>query len=362
MGRIILTGDRPTGRLHLGHYVGSLRRRVELQNEGNYDKMFVFIADVQALTDNADNPEKVRQNIIEVALDYLSAGLNPDKVTMFIQSMIPELAELTVYYMNLVNVGRLQRNPTVKTELQMRNFGEGVPVGFFTYPISQAADITAFKATTVPVGEDQKPMLEQCNEIVRRFNQIYAPVLVEPQIMLPTNQVCMRLPGIDGNAKMSKSLGNCIYLSDDQKEVEKKVKSAYTDPTHLQVEDPGHVEGNVVFTYLDAFATDDDFVQFWPDYKNLDELKDHYRRGGLGDMKCKKFLMKVLNDRLEPIRQRRHEFEQDIPEVYNILKRGSEAAREVAAQTLSDVKAAMRINYFDDAALIQEQAEKYRSK
>lgn len=362
MGRIILTGDRPTGRLHLGHYVGSLRRRVELQNEGNYDKMFVFIADVQALTDNADNPEKVRQNIIEVALDYLSAGLDPDKVTMFIQSMIPELAELTVYYMNLVNVGRLQRNPTVKTELQMRNFGEGVPVGFFTYPISQAADITAFKATTVPVGEDQKPMLEQCNEIVRRFNQIYAPVLVEPQIMLPTNQVCMRLPGIDGNAKMSKSLGNCIYLSDDQKEVEKKVKSAYTDPTHLQVEDPGHVEGNVVFTYLDAFATDDDFVQFWPDYKNLDELKDHYRRGGLGDMKCKKFLMKVLNDRLEPIRQRRHEFEKDIPEVYNILKKGSETAREVAAQTLHEVKEAMRINYFDDTALIQEQAEKYRSK
>ena len=362
MGKIILTGDRPTGRLHLGHYVGSLRRRVELQNEGDYDKMFVFIADVQALTDNADNPEKVRQNIIEVALDYLSAGLDPAKVTMFIQSMIPELAELTVYYMNLVNVGRLQRNPTVKTELQMRNFGEGVPVGFFTYPISQAADITAFKATTVPVGEDQKTMLEQCNEIVRRFNQIYAPVLVEPQIMLPTNQVCMRLPGIDGNAKMSKSLGNCIYLSDDQKEVEKKVKSAYTDPTHLQVEDPGHVEGNVVFTYLDAFATDDDFVQFWPDYKNLDELKDHYRRGGLGDMKCKKFLMKVLNDRLEPIRQRRHEFEKDIPEVYNILKKGSETAREVAAQTLHEVKEAMRINYFDDTALIQEQAEKYRSK
>lgn len=362
MGKIILTGDRPTGRLHLGHYVGSLRRRVELQNEGDYDKMFVFIADVQALTDNADNPEKVRQNIIEVALDYLSAGLDPAKVTMFIQSMIPELAELTVYYMNLVNVGRLQRNPTVKTELQMRNFGEGVPVGFFTYPISQAADITAFKATTVPVGEDQKPMLEQCNEIVRRFNQIYAPVLVEPQIMLPTNQVCMRLPGIDGNAKMSKSLGNCIYLSDEQKEVEKKVKSAYTDPTHLQVEDPGHVEGNVVFTYLDAFATDDDFVQFWPDYKNLDELKDHYRRGGLGDMKCKKFLMKVLNDRLEPIRQRRHEFEKDIPEVYNILKKGSETAREVAAQTLHEVKEAMRINYFDDTALIQEQAEKYRNK
>ena len=360
MGRIILTGDRPTGRLHLGHYVGSLRRRVELQNEGNYDKMFVFIADVQALTDNADNPEKVRQNIIEVALDYLSVGLDPSKVTMFIQSMIPELAELTIYYMNLVNVGRLQRNPTVKTELQMRNFGEGVPVGFFTYPISQAADITFCKATTVPAGEDQEPMLEQCREIVRRFNQIYAPVLVEPQIMLPTNQVCLRLPGTDGNAKMSKSLGNCIYLSDTQKEVEKKVKSAYTDPAHLQVEDPGHVEGNVVFTYLDAFATDDDFANFWPDYKNLDEVKDHYRRGGLGDMKCKKFLMKVLNDRLEPIRQRRHEFEQDIPEVYRILKKGSEEAREVAAQTLHEVKEAMRINYFDDAALIQEQAEGFR--
>ena len=362
MGRIILTGDRPTGRLHLGHYVGSLRRRVELQNEGNYDKMFVFIADVQALTDNADNPEKVRQNIIEVALDYLSVGLDPEKVTMFIQSMIPELAELTIYYMNLVNVGRLQRNPTVKTELQMRNFGEGVPVGFFTYPISQAADITFCKATTVPAGEDQEPMLEQCREIVRRFNQIYAPVLVEPQIMLPTNQVCLRLPGTDGNAKMSKSLGNCIYLSDTQKEVEKKVKSAYTDPAHLQVEDPGHVEGNVVFTYLDAFATDDDFANFWPDYKNLDEVKDHYRQGGLGDMKCKKFLMKVLNDRLEPIRQRRHEFEQDIPEVYRILKKGSEEAREVAAQTLHEVKEAMRINYFDDEALIREQAEKYRSE
>ena len=362
MGKIILTGDRPTGRLHLGHYVGSLRRRVELQNEGDYDKMFVFIADVQALTDNADNPEKVRQNIIEVALDYLSVGLDPQKVTIFIQSMIPELTELTVYFMNLVNVGRLQRNPTVKNELQMRNFGEGVPVGFFTYPISQAADITFCKATTVPAGEDQEPMLEQCREIVRRFNQTYAPVLVEPQIMLPTNQVCLRLPGIDGNAKMSKSLGNCIYLSDTAKDVEKKVKSAYTDPTHLQVEDPGHVEGNVVFTYLDAFATDDDFAQFWPDYKNLDEVKDHYRRGGLGDMKCKKFLMKVLNDRLEPIRQRRHEFEQDIPEVYNILKKGSEVAREVAAQTLSEVKAAMRINYFDDEQLIREQAEKYKNQ
>ena len=360
MGKIILTGDRPTGRLHLGHYVGSLRRRVELQNEGDYDRMFVFVAAVQALTDNADNPEKVRQNIIEVALDYLSVGLDPEKVTLFIQSMIPELAELTVYFMNLVNVGRLQRNPTVKSELQMRNFGEGVPVGFFTYPISQAADITFCKATTVPAGEDQEPMLEQCREIVRRFNQTYAPVLVEPQIMLPTNQVCLRLPGTDGNAKMSKSLGNCIYLSDTAKEVEKKVKSAYTDPAHLQVEDPGHVEGNVVFTYLDAFATDEDFVKFWPEYKNLDEVKDHYRRGGLGDMKCKKFLTKVLNDRLEPIRQRRHEFEQDIPEVYNILKKGSEAAREVAAQTLSEVKAAMRINYFDDKELIQAQAEKYK--
>ena len=360
MGKIILTGDRPTGRLHLGHYVGSLRRRVELQNEGDYDRMFVFVADVQALTDNADNPEKVRQNIIEVALDYLSVGLDPEKVTLFIQSMIPELAELTVYFMNLVNVGRLQRNPTVKSELQMRNFGEGVPVGFFTYPISQAADITFCKATTVPAGEDQEPMLEQCREIVRRFNQTYAPVLVEPQIMLPTNQVCLRLPGTDGNAKMSKSLGNCIYLSDTAKEVEKKVKSAYTDPAHLQVEDPGHVEGNVVFTYLDAFATDEDFVKFWPEYKNLDEVKDHYRRGGLGDMKCKKLLTKDLNDRLEPIRQRRHEFEQDIPEVYNILKKGSEAAREVAAQTLSAVKAAMRINYLDDKELIQAQAEKYK--
>ena len=360
MGRIILTGDRPTGRLHLGHYVGSLRRRVELQNEGNYDKMFVFIADVQALTDNADNPEKVRQNIIEVALDYLSVGLDPNKVTLFIQSMIPELTELTVYYMNLVTVSRLQRNPTVKTEIAMRNFETSIPVGFFTYPISQAADITFCKATTVPVGEDQKPMLEQCREIVRRFNSIYGEVLVEPQIMLPDNKACLRLPGIDGNAKMSKSLGNCIYLSDPAKEVEKKIKSAYTDPEHLRVEDLGHVEGNVVFTYLDAFAKDDDFAEFWPEYNNLDELKDHYRRGGLGDMKCKKFLTKVLNKQLEPIRMRRHEFEQDIPEVYNILKKGSEAAREVAAQTLHEVREAMRINYFDDLKLIQEQAEKFK--
>ena len=361
MGKIILTGDRPTGRLHLGHYVGSLRRRVELQNEGDYDKMFVFIADVQALTDNADNPEKVRQNIIEVALDYLSVGLDPSKVTIFIQSKIPELTELTVYYMNLVTVSRLQRNPTVKTEIAMRNFETSIPVGFFTYPISQAADITFCKATTVPVGEDQEPMLEQCREIVRRFNATYGDVLVEPQIMLPTNQACLRLPGTDGNAKMSKSLGNCIYLSDTAKEVEAKVKSAYTDPTHLRVEDPGHVEGNVVFTYLDAFSSDDDFAEFWPEYQNLEELKDHYRRGGLGDMKCKKFLMKVLNKQLEPIRQRRHEFEQDIPEVYNILKKGSEVAREVAAQTLHEVREAMKINYFDDQQLIMEQAEKYRS-
>ena len=360
MGKIILTGDRPTGRLHLGHYVGSLRRRVELQNEGDYDKMYVFVADVQALTDNADNPEKVRQNIIEVALDYLSVGLDPEKVILFIQSMIPELAELTVYYMNLVSVARLQRNPTVKTEMALRNFGQGVPVGFFTYPISQAADITFCKATTVPVGEDQEPMLEQCREIVRRFNQIYGEVLVEPQIMLPSNKACMRLPGIDGNAKMSKSLGNCIYLSDTAKEVEAKVKMAYTDPQHLRVEDPGHVEGNCVFTYLDAFCNDEDFAEFWPEYQCLDELKEHYRKGGLGDMKCKKFLTKVLNKQLEPIRQRRHEFEQDIPEVYNILKRGSEKAREVAAQTLHEVREAMRINYFDDQELIKEQSEKYK--
>lgn len=359
MGKIILTGDRPTGRLHLGHYVGSLRRRVELQNEGDYDKMFVFIADVQALTDNADNPEKVRQNIIEVALDYLSVGLDPSKITLFIQSMIPELAELTVYFMNLVSVARLQRNPTVKTEMAMRNFGQGVPAGFFTYPISQAADIAFCKATTVPAGEDQEPMLELCREIVRRFNTTYGEILVEPQIMLPENKVCLRLPGLDGGAKMSKSLGNCIYLSDTAKEVELKVKTAYTDPEHIRVEDPGHVEGNIVMTYLDAFSTDDDFAEFWPEYKNLDEVKEHYCRGGLGDMKCKKFLTKVLNSRLEPIRRRRHEFEKDIPEVYNILKKGSEAAREVAAQTLHEVREAMRINYFDDAELIRKQSEKY---
>lgn len=360
MEKIILTGDRPTGKLHLGHYVGSLRRRVELQNEGDYDRMFVFIADVQALTDNAENPEKIRQNIIEVALDYLSAGLDPKKVTLFVQSQIPELAELTTYYMNLVTVSRLQRNPTVKTEIQMRNFETSIPVGFFTYPISQAADITAFKATTVPAGEDQEPMLEQTREIVKRFNNIYGEVLVEPKIMLPSNHACLRLPGIDGKAKMSKSLGNCIYLSDSAEDMQQKVKSMYTDPGHLRVEDPGKVEGNTVFTYLDAFSTNDDFAEFWPEYQNLDELKDHYRRGGLGDMKCKKFLIKVLDKYLDPIRQRRHEFEKDIPEVFNLLKKGSDAAREVAAQTLNDVRQAMKINYFDDIDLIKQQSEKYK--
>lgn len=359
MGKIILTGDRPTGRLHLGHYVGSLRRRVELQNEGDYEKMFVFIADVQALTDNADNPEKIRQNLVEVALDYLSAGLDPEKVTIFVQSHIPELTELTTYFMNLVTVSRLQRNPTVKTEIQMRNFETSIPVGFFTYPISQAADITAFRATTVPAGEDQEPMLEQTREIVKRFNYIYGDVLVEPKIMLPTNQACLRLPGTDGKAKMSKSLGNCIYLSDTAKDMQQKVKGMYTDPGHIKVEDSGKVEGNTVFTYLDAFSTDADFADFWPEYKNLDELKDHYRRGGLGDMKCKKFLINVLDRQLEPIRQRRHEFEKDIPEVYNILRKGTEQAREVAAQTLHDVREAMKINYFDDLDLIKEQAAKY---
>lgn len=354
-----MTGDRPTGRLHLGHYVGSLRRRVELQNEGDYEKMFVFIADVQALTDNADNPEKIRQNLVEVALDYLSAGLDPEKVTIFVQSHIPELTELTTYFMNLVTVSRLQRNPTVKTEIQMRNFETSIPVGFFTYPISQAADITAFRATTVPAGEDQEPMLEQTREIVKRFNYIYGDVLVEPKIMLPTNQACLRLPGTDGKAKMSKSLGNCIYLSDTAKDMQQKVKGMYTDPGHIKVEDPGKVEGNTVFTYLDAFSTDADFADFWPEYKNLDELKDHYRRGGLGDMKCKKFLINVLDRQLEPIRQRRHEFEKDIPEVYNILRKGTEQAREVAAQTLHDVREAMKINYFDDLDLIKEQAAKY---
>lgn len=363
MGKIILTGDRPTGKLHLGHYVGSLRRRVQLQEEGDYDHMYVFMADVQALTDNASNPEKIRQNIIEVALDYLSAGLNPDKCTLYIQSCIPELAELTTYLMNIVSVSRVQRNPTVKTEVKMRGFESGsVPLGFFCYPVSQAADIAAFKATTVPAGEDQEPMIEITRELVSRFNQTYAPVLVEPTIMLPENATARRLPGTDGKEKMSKSLGNCIYLSDDADTVWTKVKSMYTDPTHLNVSDPGHVEGNAVFTYLDAFSNDQDFADFWPDFANLDELKAAYTAGGIGDMKCKKMLNKVINRMLDPIRARRHEYEQDIPEIFNILKKGSEQARQVAANTMDEVRSAMRINYFDDAQLIKEQADKYKSK
>ena len=363
MGKIILTGDRPTGKLHLGHYVGSLRRRVQLQNEGDYDRMFVFMADVQALTDNADNPEKIRQNIVEVALDYLSAGLDPDKCTLYIQSCIPEISELTTYLMNIVSVSRVQRNPTVKTEVKMRGFeNNSIPLGFFCYPVSQAADIAAFKATTVPAGEDQAPMIELTRELVARFNQTYAPVLVEPSLMLPENVVQRRLPGTDGKEKMSKSLGNCIYLSDDAKTVEQKVKSMYTDPTHLNVSDPGHVEGNAVFTYLDAFATNQDFADFWPEFKTLDELKAAYTHGGIGDMKCKKMLTKVINRMLDPIRARRHEYEQDIPEIFNILRRGSDAAREAAAQTMDEVRNAMRINYFSDANLIKEQSEKYREK
>lgn len=359
MEKIILTGDRPTGKLHIGHYVGSLRRRVELQNSGEFDKIFIMIADAQALTDNADNPEKIRQNVIEVALDYLSAGLDPDKCHIFVQSAVPELTELTFYYMNLVSVQRLQRNPTVKTELEMRKFEGGTPTGFFCYPISQAADITLFKATTVPVGEDQKPMLEQTNEIVRRFNNIYGPTLVEPKILLPDNAACLRLPGTDGKAKMSKSLGNCIYLSDTPKELKKKVNSMYTDPEHIHIEQPGHLEGNTVFTYLDAFCLDSDFEKFLPEYKNLDELKAHYTRGGLGDGTCKKFLYNVLNDRLDPIRQRRKQYEQDIPGVYDILRRGTEEARRVGAKTLAEVRHAMRIDYFDDAELIAEQTKRF---
>ena len=362
MTKVILTGDRPTGKLHLGHYIGSLRRRVELQNAGDYEKMFVFMADVQALTDNADNPEKIRQNIIEVALDYLAAGLDPEKCTLFIQSQIPELAELTTYLMNLITVSRVQRNPTVKTAIKMRNFEANIPLGFFCYPVSQAADITLFKATTVPAGEDQEPMLEVTRELVRRFNNVYGEVLVEPDILLPENLTARRLPGTDGKEKMSKSLGNCIYLSDPADEVWQKVRSMYTDPTHVNLNDPGHVEGNAVFTYLDAFSTDEHFAEFWPDYKNLDELKDHYRRGGLGDMKCKKFLNQVLNQFLEPMRQRRHEFEQDIPEIYNILRRGTERARETAAQTMDEVRRAMQINYFDDVELIRSQAERFAAK
>ena len=348
MGKVILTGDRPTGKLHLGHYVGSLRRRVELQNAGQYDRMLVFMADVQALTDNADNPQKIRDNITNVALDYLSAGLSPEKCILFIQSQIPELAELTTYLMNLITVSRVQRNPTVKTEIKMRNFEPNIPLGFFCYPVSQAADITLFKATTVPAGEDQEPMLEVTRELVRRFNQTYGEVLVEPEIMLPENLTARRLPGTDGKEKMSKSLGNCIYLSDPADVVWQKVKSMYTDPTHLNVADPGHVEGNAVFTYLDAFSTTDDFKNFWPEYQNLDELKEHYQRGGLGDMKCKKFLYTILNNMLEPIRQRRAELEKDIPEIYNMLKRGSEQAREIGAQTMSEVRHAMLIDYFDN--------------
>lgn len=369
MGKIILTGDRPTGRLHIGHYVGSLRRRVELQNSGQFDKIFVMIADAQALTDNADNPEKVRQNIIEVALDYMSAGLDPEKTTIFIQSQVSELTELTFFYMNLVTVQRLQRNPTVKQEIQMRGFSEnsdgsdnkaGTPVGFFCYPISQAADITAFKATTVPVGEDQEPMIEQTREIVRKFNSTYGSVLVEPEILLPDNAACLRLPGTDGKAKMSKSLGNCIYLSDSAEEVWAKVKGMYTDPGHLQVSDPGKVEGNTVFTYLDAFCKPEHFEKFADcfhgrkqsfDFKSLDEVKDQYRRGGLGDMMVKTFLNAVLNDTLEPMRQRRAELEKDLPRVYEILRKGSEVARAEAAKTLSEVKRAMRIDYFGETAL-----------
>lgn len=356
--KIILTGDRPTGKLHIGHYVGSLRRRVELQNSGAFDKIFVFEADGQALTDNAENPDKIRQNVIEVALDYLAAGLDPTKSTIFIQSMVPELYELAFYFMDLVTVSRLQRNPTVKTEIQLRNFESSVPVGFFTYPISQAADIAAFKATTVPVGEDQEPMIEQARELVRRFNHVYGETLVEPEILLPDNAACLRLPGTDGKAKMSKSLGNCIYLSDSADELEKKVKSMYTDPGHLRVSDPGKIEGNTVFTYLDAFCRPEHFERYLPEYPSLDELKAHYQRGGLGDMKVKKFLAAVMQEEFTPIRERRREFAKDIPAVFEMLRKGSEQAREVAAQTMAEVRAAMRINYFDDQELIVSQSKR----
>lgn len=358
MSKIILTGDRPTGRLHVGHYVGSLRQRVQLQNSGAYDKVYIMIADAQALTDNAEHPEKVRKNIIEVALDYLACGLDPAKSTLFIQSMVPQLTELTFYYMNLVTVSRLQRNPTVKNEIKMRNFEASIPTGFFCYPISQAADITAFRATVVPVGEDQLPMLEQCKEIVHRFNSVYGETLVDPDIMLPQNDACLRLPGIDGKAKMSKSLSNCIYLSDEPEDIKKKVMSMYTDPDHVRIEDPGKIEGNTVFTYLDAFSTEEHFAKFLPDYANLDELKAHYQRGGLGDVKVKKFLNNVLQDVLEPIRERRHYWEQRIPEVYEILRAGSKEAEAAAAATLHDVREAMRINYFDDEALMNQPYEK----
>lgn len=353
MKKIILTGDRPTGRLHVGHYVGSLKERVSLQNSGEYDEVYIMVADAQALTDNADNPEKVRQNVMQVALDYLSCGIDPIKSNIFIQSMIPELAELTVYYMNLVTVSRVQRNPTVKAEIKQKNFETSLPLGFFCYPVSQASDITAFKATTVPAGEDQMPMIEQCCEIVRKFNEVYGETLVEPKIVLPTNKSCLRLPGIDGKAKMSKSLGNCIYLSDTEEDTKKKVMSMFTDPTHLRREDPGHVEGNPVFTYLDAFCKDEYFAEYLPDYKNLDELKAHYQRGGLGDMVVKKFLNNVIQTELRPIRERRNDWEKRLPDVYEILKQGTAKARETAAQTLSEVKHAMRIDYFTDDNLLK---------
>ena len=373
MAKIILTGDRPTGRLHLGHFVGSLRRRVELQNSGLFDRIFIMIADAQALTDNADNPEKVRQNIIEVALDYLSVGLDPEKSTLFIQSQVPELCELSFYYMNLVTVQRLQRNPTVKAEIQLRGFAEGavegdttqrqgIPVGFFTYPISQASDITAFKATTVPVGEDQEPMIEQTREIVHKFNSVYGQTLTMPEILLPDNAACLRLPGTDGKAKMSKSLGNCIYLSDTADEVKKKVMGMYTDPDHLRVEDPGKVEGNTVFTYLDAFSRPEHFAKYLPEYASLDELKAHYRRGGLGDVKVKRLLIAILNETLNPIRERRHYYEARIGEVYDVLRKGSETARAAAAETLAEVRRAMKINYFEDQQFIDEQARQYAEK
>ena len=353
MKQIILTGDRPTGRLHVGHYVGSLKERVKLQNSGNYDEIYIMIADAQALTDNAEHPEKVRQNIMQVALDYLACGLDPEKSTIFIQSMIPELTELTFYYMNLVTVSRVQRNPTVKAEIQMRNFEASIPVGFFCYPISQAADITAFRATSVPVGEDQMPMIEQCKEIVHKFNSVYGETLTEPKIVLPSNQACLRLPGIDGKAKMSKSLGNCIYLSDESEDIRTKIMSMFTDPNHIRVQDPGKVEGNPVFIYLDAFCRPEHFEEFLPDYNNLDELKAHSQRGGLGDVKVKKFLNNVIQSELEPIRNRRKMWEKNLPDVYDILKKGSAAARETAAKTLDDVRHSMRIDYFTDDNLLK---------
>lgn len=360
MGNIILTGDRPTGKLHLGHYVGSLKNRAIMQNKGDFDKMYVMIADAQALTDNFNNPDKVRENIIEVALDYLSCGIDPNKVTIFVQSHVEQLTELMFYYMNLVTLSRLERNPTVKAEIKQKEFGASLPVGFLTYPISQAADITLFNANIVPVGEDQLPMLEQTREIVRTFNNYYSEVLVEPKAVIPDNKICSRLPGLDGKAKMSKSLGNCIYLSDSEKDVKSKVMSMFTDPNHIQISDPGKVEGNTVFTYLDAFCVDDDFSEFLPEYKNLDELKDHYRRGGLGDVKIKKFLNNILQKELSPIREKRKHYEQNIPEIFDMLLKGSEDAREVGAETLKKVKAAMGINYFEDVELIKKQQQKYK--